>query len=166
MQHGSDYDGSNLSGWVATEKFNGCRVYWDGYKLWSRGGIDIKVPDELFNLLPIGVHLDCELYDGVGGVYRCGAAIRYGNFNKTMKLIVFDAPLIAGTYIERLKELEKYENEFIECVKYSVINNSEDVNHLLCEIFSHNGEGLMVRDNTLEYAPGRTNKLLKIKALL
>lgn len=70
MQHGVDWDGQDLSGWIVTEKFNGCRAYWDGESLWSRGGINIAIPDDWREQLPPGVHLDGEVYFGNYGVYK------------------------------------------------------------------------------------------------
>lgn len=45
MQHGVDWNGQDVSGWIATEKYNGCRAYWDGGNLWSRGGLKVNIPD-------------------------------------------------------------------------------------------------------------------------
>jgi len=165
MQHGIDWQGQNVSGWFMSEKMNGCRVYWDGNILWSRGGIAINVPIEWKNKLPENIHLDCELYDGVDGVYRCGSAIKYGNFNSTMKLVVFDCPTAKGNWGKRMKYAEALIKrlDFIRCVAWRICKDTEDALSELKLIQSNKGEGLMMRANDIKYMPGRTNKLLKIK---
>jgi hypothetical protein len=80
MQHGRNWNGHKINGYIATEKYDGCRAFWDGENLWSRGGIKINLPDSWRAVLPLGIPLDGEIYDGIDGLYRCGAAIKYGNF--------------------------------------------------------------------------------------
>lgn len=107
MQHGSDWRGEDVAGWWLSEKLDGCRVYWDGASLWSRGGLDLAIPEAWRRELPAGIALDGELYDGVGGVYRCGAAIRYGRFLPSMRFMVFDAPRVAGDWPRRMRQLPR-----------------------------------------------------------
>jgi DNA ligase 1 len=143
-------------------KFNGVRAYWDGQTLWSRGGIAAKLP-ATWTLPPVA--LDCELYDGLDGLYRCGSAIRYGHFTPTMRLIAFDAPQAPGGYLERMAAVR-------EAIAGSSVAMAADVTRcestdqavdLMRTIQGRGGEGLMVAAPELTYAPGRTNRLLKIK---
>ena len=73
MQHGEDYSGQGVAGWLMSEKLRGCRVYWDGVTLWSRGGLALTVPS-CWTLPPFPI--DCELYDGLDGERRCATAIK------------------------------------------------------------------------------------------
>ena len=44
MMHGRDWHGEDLAGWYLSEKLHGCRAYWDGAVLWSRGDLAIGIP--------------------------------------------------------------------------------------------------------------------------
>jgi len=165
MQHGRDWHGQDVSGWIATEKFNGCRAYWDGENLWSRGGIKISIPDEWREALPSGIHLDGEIYDGIDGVYRCGSAIKYGNFTLSMRFIVFDCPKATGSYLSRLKYANQFAGEIVVVATPYRVEDSSVAVALLKDIQADGGEGIMLRDPAIQYRPGRTNQLLKMKSV-
>ena len=161
MQHGTDWQGQDLSGWYISEKFDGCRAFWDGQTLWSRGGIAIEIPDDWAEALPAGQMLDGELYFGVDGSRKCATAIRCGKFLEGMSYRVFDAPQETGGYVERLAAVEA--NAIVMPVSVRTAENSDDV---LCEmrrIQERGGEGVMARHPGLGYQPGRTSQLLKVK---
>jgi DNA ligase 1 len=165
MQHGQYWYGQDISGWIATEKFNGCRAYWDGQNLWSRGGINISIPESWREALPSGIHLDGEIYDGIDGVYRCGAAIKYGNFTPSMRFMVFDCPKAAGTYLHRLKYANDLANNIVVIVTPYRVSDIDIAVALLGDIKADGGEGIMLRDPAISYTPGRTYKLLKLKSV-
>jgi len=165
MQHGIDYDGQDISGWIATQKYDGCRAYWDGENLWSRGGLTINIPDEWRKVLPQGVHLDGEIYDGPGGVYRCGVAIRYGRFTPTMRFMVFDCPSVPGDYLTRLESIALLEGGPLHIVSHKIISDLCMAKDLLAKIIKLDGEGLMLRKPDLKYTPGRTREILKFKEI-
>lgn len=59
--------------WIAQEKVDGWRAYWDGKKMWTRHGSLFaahKVPD----WMPEGVELDGEFKDGKYIVFDCLSA--------------------------------------------------------------------------------------------
>ena len=163
MQHGYEWGVEDLTGLFISEKMNGCRAYWDDSTLYSRGGIAVRVPQYWREQLP-QTPLDCELYDGIDGVYRCGAAIRYGKFTDTMSLIVFDAPNVKGNWSERMAYAAEVTRgcSFVRCEQSQNCKNNEDAFKRLSCIQQHGGEGLMLRHPTLEYSAGRTDKLLKL----
>lgn len=165
MQHGRNWYGQDISGWIATEKFNGCRAYWDGENLWSRGGINISIPESWREALPSGIHLDGEIYDGIDGVYRCGSAIKYGNFTPSMRFMVFDCPKAFGSYLDRLKYVNQFAGDIVVVVTPYRVEDAEVAIALLKDIQSDGGEGIMLRDPGTLYRPGRTNKLLKLKSV-
>jgi DNA ligase-1 len=45
-----------------SEKFDGVRVFWDGVKLHTRQGKEIKVPEFISERLPTEFALDGELW--------------------------------------------------------------------------------------------------------
>jgi DNA ligase 1 len=163
MQHGVDYDGQDVTGYIATEKYNGCRAYWDGENLWSRGGIKIKLPDSWRAVLPAGVHLDGEIYDGIDGVYRCGTAIKYGRFTPSIRFMIFDSSSCPGEYVDRLTHAKEYEAGPLVVASSWKIKNLKDALNYLKEIISRGGEGLMLRHKSLNYSADRTKLLLKLK---
>ena len=167
MQHGIDYiPGHDVTEWYAMEKYNGCRVYWDGANLWSRGGINVNIPNWWRKQLPAGMHLDCELYDGCNGLYRCSSAIRYGHFTESMSLVVFDAPSVESDYWgDRIAEAESaLMGCDVACVAgYLIVMDIDEAAKLLRQVQRRGGEGLMLRDNHCPYTPGKTNKILKLK---
>lgn len=161
MQHGTDWKGQDLSGWYISEKFDGCRAYWDGRTLWSRGGVAIEIPDAWAEALPSGQALDGELYFGVGGSRKCATAIRCGKFLDGMQLRVFDAPQEIGGYVERLAAVEV--NDIVMPVSVRTAQSSADVLAEMRRIQERGGEGVMARHPGLGYQPGRTSQLLKVK---
>lgn len=164
MQHGQDWTGEDLTGWVLTEKFDGCRAFWDGQRLWSRGGLSPQVPAAWLQALPT-MALDCELYDGPGGVYRCGTALRLGRFTPGMHLLVFDAPALPGTYAQRMAAVAQA-LEGLDCASVAPFTLCQGTDHAVAfmrEIQARKGEGAMARHPGLQYHPGRTAHLLKVK---
>jgi DNA ligase-1 len=164
MMHGEDWNGEDLTGWLATEKMNGCRAYWDGSVLWSRGGIAAKLPAAWLADLP-AVPLDCELYDGTDGLYRCGAALKYGKFTPTMQLIVFDAPAAPGGWVERMQFARAAVARSAVAVvpAVTVCAGNGHALDLMRQVQAQGGEGLMMRTAGLAYRPGRTRDMLKVK---
>ena len=157
MMHGQHWQGENLTGWVATEKLDGVRAYWDGSSVWTRSGKAIAVPEHW--ALPAGVHLDGELFAGYGKRQEAVNAARYGKFTKYVRFVAFDAPRMNAGYLERLK----FAN--------GIWNDRFDNRHMGGYVLSHNthmmarlkiireigGEGLMIRHPDLAYHAGRTN---------
>ncbi len=162
LQHGIDWTGQDLAGWWMSEKLDGCRLYWDGRQAWTRGGRVVRLPDHW--RLP-AMALDGELYDGPGGVYRCGAAMRYGRFATSMRFCVFDAPQVAGDWSERMAAAVAVlaGNAQAQAVAFRRVTSTADALAELAAVKSRGGEGLMLCAPGLRYAAGRTDRLLKLK---
>lgn len=165
MQHGHDYRGGDLAGWIVTEKYDGCRAYWDGASLWSRGGIMADLPQAWRDALPAGVALDCELYAGPGGRYRASVAMRWGRFADGMRLMVFDAPGRAGGYEDRMRAVDAMlaGNQIAVPVARVVAESTDHALAMMQAVVARGGEGLMARKPSLAYVPGRTREVLKVK---
>ena len=54
-------EGSNPTGWIMTEKYDGMRMYWNGSSFYTRQGRKIKVPESITKQMP-RVPLDGELW--------------------------------------------------------------------------------------------------------
>ena len=166
MQHGTDWIDQDLTGRLLAEKFNGCRAYWDGATLWTRGGKAATLPESWAAVLP-AMPLDCELYDGVDGVHRCATALRFGRFTPSMSLVVFDAPAAAGDYAARLTAAAGAiaACPFALTTPLTVCRDNAHAVALMTAIQARGGEGLMARVPDLPYTPGRTHGLLKVKTV-
>lgn len=165
MQHGLDWEPDvDPTGWLASEKFNGCRAYWDGKTLWSRGGLVIALPEALRAALPSGMALDGELYDGPEGLARCVAAVRYGRFTPDMTYRVFDAPAAPGPWPERMRQVAEIlrENPVAQAVDFWPVAGLEEAFTYLETVLARGGEGLILRHPDLLYRPGRTPGIRKL----
>lgn len=163
LQHGCDWNGQDVTGWYLTEKMNGCRVYWDGEQLWSRGGKKIALP--IGWTLPKSFPLDGELYAGIGGLSRCSVAVRYSRITSDMHLFIFDAPKATGPWSERMVAAARVlkDNTIARVLPYRLLASTDDALRELQLIQSRGGEGLILRHPDIQYAPGRTPDLLKMK---
>lgn len=167
MQHGHDWTGEDLAGWYMTEKLDGCRAYWDGAQLWTRGGRIVTLPDG-WNL-PAGIALDGELYDGGGcvGRARCATALRYGghHFTASMRFVAFDAPQAEGDWPERIAAAAEAlaGNPHAHATAWRICAGTDHALDSLEIIRALGGEGLMLRRPGLRYNAGRTRDLLKVK---
>ena len=163
MQHGFHWNGQTVDGWLASEKFDGVRGYWDGSDLWTRGGIKVALPDHWRDALPTGMALDCEVFAGNGNRQAAVNAVRYGRFSDTVKLMAFDAPGKAGSWITRMGHIPS--NAIVSPVEFHAVENIRHAIELMREVQAHGGEGIMLRCPSLEYWPGRTDRMLKLKYL-
>lgn len=163
MQHGQHYAGQDVSGWIASEKFDGVRGYWDGSDLWTRGGLKVNLPDHWRDALPAGMALDCEVFAGYGNRQAAVNAVRYGRFADTVRLKAFDAPGKAGSWSTRMGHIPC--NEIVSPVEFQAVENIDDAIRLMREVQAHGGEGLMLRHPSLDTVPGRTDLMLKLKYL-
>jgi hypothetical protein len=102
MTLGADYAGQDLAGWFLAEKFAGCRAYWDGAQLWTRGGNVIMAPAWFIDGLP-AVHLDCELWAGYGNREAARLATQFAKFTPACRLLIHDCPAAKGTWAARMQ---------------------------------------------------------------
>lgn len=161
MTLGTDYAGQDLAGWFISEKFDGCRAYWDGSQLWTRGGHVIKAPAWFTAGLP-AVHLDCELWAGYGQREAARLAVQFGKFTPDCRLLIHDCPTATGNWHARMQGAPV--TRYAGPVGFTVCKGR---GHLLAELRSvlgHGGEGLVIREPSAPYTIGRTASLLKVKA--
>ena len=124
LAHNYDPDKHNPKGWLMSEKLDGVRCYWNGSTMYTRNGNPFFAPDWWKAKLP-KVALDGELWSKRDDFQKIVSIVRRqdkDNENwKKIKFMIFDAPLIKGTFKQRLaklnKEIEKDPNEVVEMVK-------------------------------------------------
>jgi DNA ligase-1 len=166
MMHGLDYLGEDVAGWLISEKLDGCRAYWDGLIMWTRGGKVIAIPDAMRAALPVGVHLDGEIHAGRDGFERARRAVQYGQWVDGIEFSAFDAPQIPGTFVDRYTWLEEnmpFEG-VVNYIQHDVCTGIDDALSFMEDIQeSYGGEGVVLRNPANLYRPGRTDQILKLK---
>lgn len=79
------YQNQNINGWLASEKLDGVRGYWDGEKLLSRNGNFYDAPTGFTNHFP-PFPIDGELYIGRGKFAETSSKVRSGKDWSDIKL--------------------------------------------------------------------------------
>jgi len=165
MMHGADWQGEDLAGWYLSEKLNGCRAYWDGAQLWTRGGNAIAIPTSWANGLP-RVELDCELWAGRDGFERARLACQYGRFTSAVRLMVFDAPR-DGRFLDRqfVAHQAIAGLPFAKAVRHTRCASTIDAVRMMHHVMQRGGEGIIARRPDNHYRAGRTREILKLKGI-
>ncbi len=169
MTLGTDYAGQRVIGWLATEKVEDVRAYWDGRQLWTRDGNAIAAPAWLTAGLPQGFALDGGVWCGRGRFEEARAAVQYGRWTRRCSFPVFDAPGVMGGYPERLAaasaKLAGCAHAFT--LDAQPIRSRSALASMLASVLDGDGEGLMLRNPAVtRYEHGRTSNLLKLKSRL
>lgn len=163
LMHGIHYGGEECAGWIGSRKFDGCNARWTGEALLSREGHAFPAPAWFTARLPRSP-LNCELLgDGEGAgkaspLLRCRDLTRW----RTAKLMIFDAPFAPGGLAARLASVSTA-CEFAEKIGTFPIADRRELRSLLTQALRAGWEGLMIQPTDHEFAPGRTNRLQKVK---
>lgn len=163
-----DYDGRDLTGWLAMEKFHGCRAFWDGRAMWTRGGCRVALPAWLLAELPAGIALDGELWCGRGrGAFtRARMAVQFGRFPRSIRFMVFDAPGMRGAWALRMDAVREFctNLHYVMPGHAVVLRSTAHARTLFRGVKAAGGEGLVVRNPlTMGYRVGRCWSALRIK---
>lgn len=161
------YDAQRVSGWLASEKLDGVRAFWDGKQLHSRGGHIYDAPNGFSDNFP-DFPLDGELYLGRGQFADTSGKVRAGDDWTGIKYYVFDVPKAQGGLLKRLEKLEKWladnPNDNIVIIKQTPVKNIVEAQKLQQQIEAQGGEGVMLRAPNAEYIATRTETMLKLKS--
>jgi len=166
LMHGNDFNGTDPTGWLMSEKYDGFRAVWDGEFLWSRQGGWFMEPDWFTAGLPAGVALDCELYIGTNTLTLLNSRTRKRNDDwRGIKLMVFD--VITDAPVEqRIAVLDSLTLP-AHCVKvaHTPCTSRNHLREFTAAILARGGEGAMIRKPASPYTNGRTSDLLKVKSI-
>lgn len=164
MTLGSDYHAEiDPTGWLVSEKLNGCRAYWDGSQFWTRGGNVIVAPDWFTDGLP-AVHLDGEIWAGRGRFEEARCAIQYGHWTPRCRFVAFDAPTVRGAWRWRMAVASGI---WRNTVAVEVCKSHRWLMERLRAVQGDGGEGVVIRNpNVTRYETGRTANLLKVKTVI
>lgn len=163
LAHGMDWSGEDLTGLYLSEKFDGCRAWWDGARMWTRQGNEIELPDWFRAELPAGVRLDGEMWCGRGQFKRASDGVRFGRVDESFRFMVFDAPDARGDWLSRVDTVTA--SAHVRPVAISVCRDNTDAIWNMTEVQANGGEGLIARRPGLPYAPGRSANILKVKRI-
>ncbi len=162
-----NYEQQVVSGWLASEKLDGVRGYWDGEKLLSKQGNIFSPPTDFMKGFP-DFPLDGELYIGRGRFAETSGKVRSGKDWENIKYYVFDVPNAKGGLLARLNTLrdwlEEHPNPNIVIVKQIAIKGIDEAQQLRKQFEERGGEGIILRSPNSEYLPTRTETMLKLKS--
>lgn len=173
LNHGLPYvrkDIIIISDYLASEKLDGVRAYWDGSQLLSKSGNKIHCPKWFSETLP-NIKLDGELWIERNNFEQVVSIVRK-NIPKEeewrkIKYMLFELPGAKGTFenrYERIKTIVAQTNlPYLQVIKQQRLQNVEELDTMLETIIEKGGEGVMLHLASSKYRPGRTNHILKVK---
>lgn len=162
--------GIDVADYWVSEKLDGVRAYWDGARLISRGGHEIRAPAWFTVGFP-PEPLDGELWLGRGRFEALSGTVRrlvpVDAAWREVRYLVFDLPGSAAPLGERLTRLRALVaaagNPGLRGLEQVRVPDQRALMAMLGAVARAGGEGLMLhRDGSL-YRGGRTPDLLKLK---
>jgi len=158
---------ANVTSWYMSEKLDGVRAYWNGKELISKTGKVFSAPAFFTKDFPSS-KLDGELWTKRADFSNISSIVnRKKTHNAWSKLTynIFEAPHSKGNLLQRLQSI-KTNSKYIKNIKQIKVKNQKHLNEYLKYIESLGGEGVVVRDGTLNYYTGRNNNALKVKSFV
>ena len=166
----SEYKDQNVSGWLASEKLDGVRAYWDGENLLSRQGKKLNAPLSFTKNFP-KFALDGELYAKELKFEEIQATVMdklpdekaWGR----LKFHIFDVPEASGSLLDRLEVLAKFlknePNHNLIIIKQIKMRDNAQFLKFTESIIAKGGEGAVVREPNTPYERKRSKNALKFK---
>ncbi|WP_314068402.1 DNA ligase [Campylobacter showae] len=168
----SEYKGQSVGGWLASEKLDGVRAYWDGRNLLSRNGKILAAPGGWSAHFP-PFALDGELYTARGEFEKIQSIVMDKMPSATawseVKFYVFDVPEASGGLLERLSELEKFilqnpqAGQNLKIIKQVKVKDNAEFEAFAEAVIAKGGEGAVVREPNAPYERKRSKNALKYK---
>lgn len=169
LQKPKIYNDQNISGWYMSEKLDGIRGYWDGEKLYTKNGNEIIAPQWFVKNFP-PFALDGELWSKRGDFEFIQSTVldkAPSNHWKKITYNIFEVPNAKGTFLSRLQEAKKWfelhPNLYVKIIKQLKCNDEADLLKYLNSIIVLGGEGVIVKDPTVDYDAKRSSHILKVK---
>jgi DNA ligase-1 len=162
--------GMPLADYWVSEKMDGVRGYWDGRRLWTRGGEPVDAPAWFTAGWP-PVPMDGELWAGRGQFTRAVSTVRRQAADdaawRGLRFMVFDLPAQAGGFTERLTALNgllsNIDTPYIRPVAQARVAGHAALMEQMRAVVRAGGEGLMLHKGSAPYRAERTDDLLKVK---
>jgi len=156
-------------GWWASEKFDGCRAFWDGTALRTRTWQKIEAPDYFTAELPKGVALDGELWAGRGNFEVAKVLVQWPRASDArwgmMRYMVFDAPTTEAVKIERrwAKAEALAKGAQVEFVAAQRVTSAASFWQDFRRVVAEGGEGLVLKRAESYYDFERSSDWIKVK---
>ena len=166
----SEYKDQNVSGWLASEKLDGVRAYWDGENLLSRQGKKLNAPLSFTKNFP-KFALDGELYAKELKFEEIQASVMDKLPDEKawsrLKFHIFDVPEASGGLLARLEVLAKFlknePNDNLIIIKQIKMRDNAQFLKFAESIIAKGGEGAVVRESNAPYERKRSKNALKFK---
>lgn len=162
--------GTDLTRYWLSEKLDGVRAYWDGERLWSRGGHQYRAPDWFVEQFPAHP-LDGELWSGRGDFARLSGIVRKARPItaewRQVRFHVFDLPVHNLPFAQRYQRLgalvRAAGSDHLVLVEQRPVASHQALMSELDAVVAKGGEGLMLKRIDSRYQGGRSDDLLKVK---
>ena len=166
----SEFKDQNVSGWLASEKLDGVRAYWDGENLLSRQGKKLNAPLSFTKNFP-KFALDGELYAKELKFEEIQASVMDKLPDEKawsrLKFHVFDVPEASGGLLARLEVLAKFlknePSQNLIIIKQVKMRDNAHFLKFTESIIVKGGEGAVVREPNAPYERKRSKNALKFK---
>lgn len=164
--------GVDPTGYLVSEKLDGVRALWDGASLRFRSGRPIAAPPWFVARLP-ATPLDGELWRGRSDFDALSASVRRAlpldSEWQALKYMAFELPHGDGTFEARAERLKAVVQTAawtqLEAVEQFRFANHAALQAKLKAITAAGGEGLVLHLASAPVTAGRSDVLLKLKAL-
>ncbi|NOR58211.1 MAG: DNA ligase [Sulfurimonas sp.] len=156
----------NVTAWYMSEKLDGVRAYWDGEKLISRNGKVFSAPSFFTEKFPKH-KLDGELWSKRGDFSNISSIVNKKKPHdgwKNLTYNIFEVPDAKGTLLQRLENIKT--SKYMKIVSQIKVKDKKYLNEFLKRVEKKDGEGVVVRDGSLNYYIGRDNNSLKVKSYI
>ena len=166
----SEFKDQNVSGWLASEKLDGVRAYWDGENLLSRQGKKLNAPQSFTKNFP-KFALDGELYAKELKFEEIQASVmdKFPDEKawSRLKFHIFDVPEASGGLPRRLEVLAKFlknePNDNLIIIKQIKMRDNAQFLKFAESIIAKGSEGAVVREPNAPYERKRSKNALKFK---
>ena len=167
--------GLDPAGYWVSEKFDGVRALWDGKALRFRSGRTVAAPPWFIAKLP-ATPLDGELWMGHGTFDVLSGAVRRtqpldAEWQK-LKYMVFELPRAEGpstTFTQRIWQMQAIVKSAgwaqLQAVEQTEITSHAALQARLQAVVAAGGEGLVLHRASAPVTRGRSDVLLKLKAV-
>lgn len=154
----------NVTAWYMSEKLDGVRAYWDGKKLTSRSGKVFAAPEFFTKDFP-KTELDGELWSKRGDFSNISSIVNqklpHAKWSE-LTYNIFEVPHAKGGLLQRLKNIQN--SKYIRVIEQIKVEDKNHLDTFLQSVEKKGGEGVVVRDGSLDYYTGRNDNALKVKS--
>lgn len=164
--------GMDPTGYLVSEKLDGVRALWDGSVLRFRSGRTIAAPAWFTSKLP-ATPLDGELWLARGQFDALSSTVRKAQPVdaqwQQVKYMVFELPQGSGSFAQRVAQLQSVVQAAawpaLQAVEQFAVASPAALQARLKSITAAGGEGLMLHRASAPVTTGRSDVLLKLKAV-